>query len=250
MVAIYKKKRLDQLLVERGLAPSRSRAADLVRRGCVTAGGTLATKPGALFGEDAALAVTDDAALAVSRGGLKLAAAFDAFGLDPKGRICLDIGASTGGFTEALLERGAAKVYAVDVGREQLHKRLAADARVVSLEATDARMLDSRLVPDRVGAIVADVSFISLTLALPAALRLASPGAFLIALVKPQFEAGREAIGKGGIVRDAVDRARAVAIVRQFIADQPGWTELGELPSPIRGGSGNEEFLLAARYAG
>ena len=249
MVAIYKKKRLDQLLVERGLAPSRSRAADIVRRGCVTAAGTLATKPGALFGEDAVLAVTGDA-LAVSRGGLKLAAAFDAFGLDPKGRVCLDIGASTGGFTEALLERGAAKVYAVDVGREQLHKRLAADARVVSLEATDARTLDSRLVPERVGAIVADVSFISLTLALPAALRLASPGAFLIALVKPQFEAGREAIGKGGIVRDAADRARALEKVRTFIASEPGWTVRGDMVSPIRGGSGNEEFLLAARYAG
>jgi 23S rRNA (cytidine1920-2'-O)/16S rRNA (cytidine1409-2'-O)-methyltransferase len=249
MVPIYKKKRLDQLLVERGLAPSRSRAADLVRRGCVKAGDTVATKPGALFGEDAALAVTGDAGLAVSRGGLKLAAALDAFGLDPKGRICLDIGASTGGFTEVLLERGAAKAYAVDVGRGQLHKRLAADARVVSLEATDARTLDSHLIPEQAGVIVADVSFISLTQALPAALRLAAPGAFLIALVKPQFEAGREAIGKGGIVRDAAARQAALARVRDFVAQQPGWTVIGEMPSPITGGSGNEEFLLAARCA-
>ena len=249
MVAIYKKKRLDQLLVERGLAPSRSRAADLVRRGCVTAGGAVATKPGTLFGEDAALVVTGDAARAVSRGGLKLAAALDAFGLDPKGRICLDIGASTGGFTEVLLERGAAKIYAVDVGRGQLHKRLAVDARVVSLEATDARALDTHLVPEPAGAIVADVSFISLTQALPAALRLASPGAFLIALIKPQFEAGREAIGKGGIVRDPADRARALERVHNFIAGERGWTVRGDMASPIQGGSGNEEFLLAACYA-
>ena len=249
MVAIYKKKRLDQLLVERGLAPSRSRAADLVRRGCVTAGDTVASKPAALFGEDAALAVTDGAALAVSRGGLKLAAALDAFGLDPKGLICVDIGASTGGFTEVLLERGAAKVYAVDVGRAQLHKRLVPEARVVSLEATDSRSLDTHLVPNRVGAIVADVSFISLTQALPAALRLASPGAFLVALVKPQFEAGRETVGKGGIVRDPEARQAAVAKVRDFVTQLPGWTVIGEMPSPITGGSGNEEFLLAARYA-
>ena len=249
MVAIYKKKRLDQLLVERGLAPSRSRAADLVRRGCVTAGDTVASKPGALFGEDAALAVTDAAALAVSRGGLKLAAALDAFGLDPKGRICVDIGASTGGFTEVLLQRGAAKVYAVDVGRDQLHKRLAADARVVSLEATDARTLDTHLVPELAAVIVADVSFISLAQALPAALRLAAPDAFLVALVKPQFEAGREAVGKGGIVRDAAAREGALKKVRDFVAQQPGWAVIGEVPSPIIGGSGNEEFLLAARYA-
>ena len=161
----------------------------------------------------------------------------------------MDIGASTGGFTEVLLERGAAKAYAVDVGRGQLHKRLAADARVVSLEATDARTLDSHLIPEQAGVIVADVSFISLTQALPAALRLAAPGAFLIALVKPQFEAGREAIGKGGIVRDAAARQTALARVRDFVAQQPGWNVIGEMPSPITGGSGNEEFLLAARCA-
>jgi 23S rRNA (cytidine1920-2'-O)/16S rRNA (cytidine1409-2'-O)-methyltransferase len=184
----------------------------------------------------------------VSRGGLKLAAALDAFDLDPKGLVALDVGASTGGFTEVLLERGAKRVFAVDVGRDQLHDKLREDRRVVVLEGTDARGLDAAVIDGPVGAIVADVSFISLTKALPAALRLAAPGAWLIALVKPQFEAGRDAVGKGGIVREAQARARAVAEVRAFIDATPGWNVFAEMPSPIPGGSGNEEVLIGARH--
>jgi 23S rRNA (cytidine1920-2'-O)/16S rRNA (cytidine1409-2'-O)-methyltransferase len=246
-VSIYKKTRLDQLLVDSGLAATRSRAADLVRRGAVSVAGVQALKPGALVRADAALSVSPGASPYVSRGGLKLAAAFDAFGFEAEGRVVLDLGASTGGFTDVLLARGAAKVYAVDVGRGQLHETLRADPRVVVLEATDARSLDAALVKGPVGAIVADVSFISLTLVLPPALRLAEPGAWLVALVKPQFEAGRTAVGKGGVVRDAAKRKEAVGKIRQFIEEE-GWTVIGEIVSPILGGSGNEEFLIGARH--
>jgi 23S rRNA (cytidine1920-2'-O)/16S rRNA (cytidine1409-2'-O)-methyltransferase len=186
----------------------------------------------------------------VSRGGAKLAAALDAFGFKPKGRIALDVGASTGGFTEVLLERGAAKVYAVDVGHGQLHTRLKADPRVVSMEECDARSLTRELIPEPVGAIVADVSFISLAKALPAPLELAAPGAWLVALVKPQFEAGRARIGKRGIVRDERARQAAVEEVRAWLAAQENWRVVGIVPSPIRGGSGNEEFLMGARKDG
>lgn len=243
---IYKKKRLDQMLVEGGLAPTRSRAADLIRRGEVSVAGVAVLKPGALVAPDAPLAVRPGASPYVSRAGLKLEAALDAFGLEAAGRTILDIGASTGGFTHVLLARGAARVFAVDVGRGQLHADIRADPRVVALEATDARRLDRALIGEEVTAIVADVSFISLTQALPAALGLAAPGAWLVALVKPQFEAGREAVGKGGIVREAADREKAVARVRAFIAGEPGWTVIGEIASPIRGGSGNEEILIGA----
>jgi 23S rRNA (cytidine1920-2'-O)/16S rRNA (cytidine1409-2'-O)-methyltransferase len=243
-MAIYKKKRLDRILVDRGLATTRSRAADLVRLGAVTVEGTTAAKPGMLLLPDAELAVAADASPFVSRGGLKLAAALDVFGLDPKGLIALDIGASTGGFTDVLLARGASRVFAVDVGSGQLDGRLRQDPRVVTLEGTDARRLDTSLVTTPPGVIVADLSFISLT----KALQLAAPGAWLVALVKPQFEAGREAVGKGGIVRDAAARARAVAAVRAFIEKELGWRVFAEMPSPIPGGSGNEEILIGARH--
>lgn len=154
-----------------------------------------------------------------------------------------------GGFTEVLLVRGAAKVYAVDVGAGQLHAKLRGDARVVSLEGTDSRALDAALIGEAIGAIVADVSFISLTKALPAALRLAASGAWLIALVKPQFEAGRDAVGKGGIVRDPTLRLAALARVRSFLASAPGWTVTHEMASPILGKDGNEEFLIGAVHA-
>ncbi len=247
-MVIYKKKRLDRIMVDRGLAATRSRAADLIRLGAVTVDGATAAKPGMLLLPDAALAVAADASPYVSRGGLKLAAALDGFGLDPKGLIALDIGASTGGFTDVLLARGASRVFAVDIGSGQLHERLRQDPRVVALEGTDARRLDTGLVTETPGAIVADLSFISLTKALLPALRLAAPGAWLVALVKPQFEAGREAIGKGGIVRDSAARARAVAAVRAFIEAEPGWVVFAEMPSPIPGGSGNEEILIGARH--
>lgn len=247
-MGIYKKMRLDRILVDRGLAATRSRAADLIRLGAVRVEGVTAQKPGGLFDPDASLTVEADVSPFVSRGGVKLAAALDAFHLDPKGFIALDIGASTGGFTEVLLERGAAGVFAVDVGRDQLHAKLREDPRVVMLEGTDARRLDAGIVAGPVGAIVADVSFISLTKALPAALKLAAPGAWLVALVKPQFEVGREQVGKGGIVRDANARERAVAEVRAFIDATPGWKVFAEMPSPIAGGSGNEEVLIGARH--
>jgi 23S rRNA (cytidine1920-2'-O)/16S rRNA (cytidine1409-2'-O)-methyltransferase len=245
VVPIYKKTRLDRLLVETGLAPTRARATDLIRRGQVSVAGKPQTKPGALVTAGAELAVSPEACAYVSRGGLKLAAALDAFGFDPGGRIALDIGASTGGFTEVLIARGAAKVYAVDVGRGQLHAKLSVNAKVIALEGTDARRLDRKTVGEGVAAIVADVSFISLTLALPAALRLAGPGAWLVALIKPQFEAGRAAIGKGGIVRSEADRKKAVEKVQAFLQDA-GWTVAGMIASPILGGSGNEEFLIGA----
>jgi len=245
-VSIYKKTRLDRLLVESGLAETRSRAADLIRRGCVKVSGKPALKPGTLVSPGEALAVSPDASPYVSRGGLKLAAALDAFGFDPKGRVALDLGASTGGFSDLLITKGAAKVYAVDVGSGQLHAKLRANPKVVALESTDARALDRAAIDEEVTAIVADVSFISLTLALPAALKLAAPGAWLVALIKPQFEVGREGVGKGGIVRDAAARRNAVAKVRKFLEDQPGWSVVGVIPSPLLGGSGNEEFLVGA----
>jgi len=247
-MAIHKKKRLDRILVDRGLAETRSRAADLIRLGAVTVDGITAAKPGMLLLPDTELSVAADASPFVSRGALKLAAALDAFGLDPKGLIALDIGASTGGFTDVLLARGAVRVFAVDVGSGQLHERLRQDARVTMLEGTDARRLNASIVTEQPGAIVADLSFISLTKALQPALQLAAPGAWLVALVKPQFEVGPEAIGKGGIVRDAAARERAVTEVRAFIEAQPGWRVFAEMPSPIPGGSGNQEFLIGARH--
>jgi 23S rRNA (cytidine1920-2'-O)/16S rRNA (cytidine1409-2'-O)-methyltransferase len=246
-VPIYKKTRLDQLLVDSGLAPTRSRAADLVRSGCVSVGGVPALKPGALVRADASLAVSPDAPSYVSRGALKLEAALDSFDFEVEGRVALDIGASTGGFTEVLLAHGAAKVYAVDVGRDQLHAKLRAYPRVVVLEGTDARSLDAKHVKEPVGAIVADVSFISLTQALPAALSLAAAGAWLIALVKPQFEACRKAVGKGGIVRSEAEREKAVTRVWEFLQNA-GWRVLGVVPSPILGRGGNQEFLVGARH--
>jgi 23S rRNA (cytidine1920-2'-O)/16S rRNA (cytidine1409-2'-O)-methyltransferase len=245
LVPFYKKTRLDKLLVDSGLAATRSRAADLIRRGCVKVSGEVEVKPGALVAPDAELALAPEASPYVSRAGLKLAAALDAFGFDPEGRVALDLGASTGGFTDLLIARGAAKVYAVDVGSGQLHAKLRVNPKIVVLEGTDARALDRSLIREEIGAVAADVSFISLTLALPAALALAAPGAWLVALIKPQFEAGREAVGKGGIVRHAADRKRAVEKVRTFI-EKAGWEVVGVVASPIRGGSGNEEFLIGA----
>jgi len=238
--------RLDISLVQRGLASSRSQARDLIARGAVAVGDVTVTKPAFSVASDDAIRVAPGAGAWVSRGALKLLAALDAFGFDPKGRTVLDVGASTGGFTQVLLSRGAARVYAVDVGRGQLHATVAADARVVALEETDARTLSRHTIPEPIGALVADVSFISLSKALPAALDLAGEGCWLVALVKPQFEAGREAVGKGGIVRNCADRERALATVRRWIELQPRWRVAGAIPSPIAGGSGNQEFLLGA----
>lgn len=237
--------RLDQALVERGLAPTRSRARDLVLRGHVTVDGRQALKPSLSVAQAAHVEVSAEAS-DVSRGAVKLRAALEAFGFQAADRICLDIGASTGGFTQTLLAAGAAKVYAVDVGRDQLAAALRTDARVVNLEATDARALTADHLAGRAGAIVADVSFVALSKVLGAPLALAERGAWLIVLVKPQFEAGRDAVGKGGIVRDDAVRRACVDAVQSWLAAQPGWRTTGVIPSPIAGGSGNQEFLIGA----
>ena len=186
----------------------------------------------------------------VSRGGIKLAAALDAFAIDPGGRIGLDVGASTGGFTDVLLSRGAVRVYAVDVGTGQLAWKLRSDSRVVVLERVNARMLSRTDVPEPVDLVVCDVSFISLTLALPAALALTAPGAGLVTLIKPQFEAGREQVGKGGIVRDAAVRHAVCDRITAWLDAQPGWQVDGLIESPISGADGNVEYLLAGRRTG
>ncbi len=237
--------RLDQALVRAGLAPSRSRAQALIRAGAVTVGGRVVRRPAQPVA-DLALAVTHDPNPWVSRAALKLLHALDAFGLSPAGVRALDIGASTGGFTEVLLARGAAHVTALAVGRGQLHPRLRADARVRALEGVNARALPSDLGP--IAWITADVSFISLTKALPPALTHAAPGAVLVALVKPQFELGPAAVGKGGVVRDDAQRQAAVLAVATFL-ERAGWVIQGTRDSPIAGSDGNREVLLAALKA-
>jgi 23S rRNA (cytidine1920-2'-O)/16S rRNA (cytidine1409-2'-O)-methyltransferase len=241
------KQRLDQELVARALAPSRARARDLILRGLVTVTGHVSVKPGLTVGPSALISVAPGAAQFVSRGGDKLNAALDAFSFDPAGCTALDVGASTGGFTDVLLQRGASRIYAVDVGHGQLHPSLAADTRVVSFEGTDARRIDEQLIPEPVDVIVADVSFISLMKALPAALLRAHDGTWLVALIKPQFEAGPGAISKGGLVRYAADRERSVKMVTDWLVADGTWSVVGVIPSPIAGGDGNQEFLLGAR---
>ena len=240
------RRRLDLVLVERGLAPSRSQAQDLIKHGRVSIDQKVCTKPSAEVEANQVLTLAPGTPAYVSRGAVKLAAALDAFKFDPDGRVALDVGASTGGFTEVLLTRGAEKVYAVDVGHDQLHASLRNDPRVISLEGCDARTVTRQLLPPPVTAIVADVSFISLTKALGPALVLAAPGAWLVALIKPQFEVGRARVGKGGIVRDEAARQAAVEDVTAWFSAQPGWRISGIIASPIKGGSGNEEFLLGA----
>jgi 23S rRNA (cytidine1920-2'-O)/16S rRNA (cytidine1409-2'-O)-methyltransferase len=240
--------RLDQALVAAGLADSRARAQALIAAGVVLVDGRPAAKPAVRVPPGAALAVTGDPLPYVSRGGLKLRHALDAFGLDPSGAVALDLGASTGGFSQVLLEAGAAEVWAVDVGRGQLAPALRADPRLHVVEGLNARDLTADHVPPP-DFLVADLSFISLAKALPPALGLARPGATLVALVKPQFEVGPAAVGKGGIVRDPAAIAAARAGVRAFLGSA-GWMILDETPSPVPGGDGNAEFLLAARKPG
>lgn len=238
--------RADQLLLARGLADSRARAQALILAGKVLSGTRRIDKPGTPLAEDAPLSLRGEDHPWVSRGGVKLAHALDHFGLSPEGRIGLDIGASTGGFTDVLLARGAARVHAVDVGHGQLAWRLRQDARVVVHERVNARFLDPTLIPEPVGVVVADASFIGLEVVLPAGLALAAPGAFAVALVKPQFEAGRDGVGKGGIVRDPAVHDAVCARIVAWWAGLPGWRVLGLTPSPITGAEGNREFLIAA----
>jgi 23S rRNA (cytidine1920-2'-O)/16S rRNA (cytidine1409-2'-O)-methyltransferase len=241
------KVRLDQLLVDRGLVESRARAQALILAGRVFAAGRCLDKPGLSVAHDLALELRQAGQSYASRGGVKLAHALDHFQLVPDGRTALDIGASTGGFADVLLRRGARRVYAVDVGHGQLDWRLRNDPHVVVLERTNARHLNQTLIPEPAEVVVADVSFISLKLALPAARALAAPDAWLVALIKPQFEVGKGQVGKGGVVRDpALHRAVCDEIAR-WLADEQGWRVLGVVESPITGPKGNREFLIAAR---
>jgi len=239
------RRRLDEELVARGLYPSRARASDAIRRGAVQVSGNVIAKPGQLVAADAAITLDDAAQAYVSRAALKLIHALGHFGLSPQGCDCLDIGASTGGFTQVLLERGAARVTAIDVGHDQMALSLRDDPRVTLIEGLNARELMSAHLSSRPDFLVADVSFISLKLALPPALALAKPGARLVALVKPQFEAGRDLIGKGGIVVGDDIHATICADIADWIKSQE-WRVIGLAPSPIEGGDGNREFLIAA----
>jgi 23S rRNA (cytidine1920-2'-O)/16S rRNA (cytidine1409-2'-O)-methyltransferase len=239
------RKRADVLLVERGFFESRAKARAAIEAGGVTADGQAVRKASEALDEGCEI-VAVAAYPWVGRGALKLLHALDTWPVGIEGKVVLDVGASTGGFTEVCLARGAAKVYAVDVGRGQLHPKLADDPRVISLEATDVRSLTGELVPDPPQLIVTDVSFIGLAKALPAALALAADVADLVALVKPQFEVGPDRVGKGGLVKDPAARADALKQVGAFLAGC-GWTVQGTTDSPIEGGDGNREYLLWAR---
>ena len=244
------KQRVDQLLVERGLAESRTKAQALILAGLVYAGDRRIDKAGDRLAAEAALAVKGRDHPWVSRGGVKLAHALDHFGIDVSGRIALDIGASTGGFTDVLLARGARLVYAVDVGHGQLAWKLRQDPRVVVRERVNARALTREQIPEAVEIITCDASFIGLATVLPAPLALAAAHAALVALVKPQFEAGREFVGKGGVVRDPAVHSSVCDRAAAWLGAQPGWAVEGVVESPILGAEGNREFLLCARHHG
>ncbi|WP_300295934.1 TlyA family RNA methyltransferase [Ferrovibrio sp.] len=240
------KLRLDQALVERGLAESRAKAQAAIMAGLVFSGEKRLDKPGLSIASDLPLELRGKPHPWVSRGGVKLAHAIQHFSLSPQDRICIDVGASTGGFTDVLLQHGAARVYAVDVGEGQLDWRLRNDPRVVVLEKTNARHLDATRIPDPIDVVVCDASFIGLQTVLPAALSLARPGAWAVALIKPQFEVGRERVGKGGVVRDPALHEEVCARIHDWWAGLPGWRVIGIEPSPILGPEGNREFLIAA----
>jgi 23S rRNA (cytidine1920-2'-O)/16S rRNA (cytidine1409-2'-O)-methyltransferase len=241
------KTRLDVALVERGLVDSRTKAQALILAGVVYSGERRLDKPGIPVSDDQPLEVRGQDHPWVSRGGVKLAYALDHFRIHPAGGIWLDIGASTGGFTDVLLSRGAAKVYAVDVGHAQLAWKLRQDPRVIVLERTNARHLSREDVPDAVDGIVCDASFIGLEVVLPGPLALAAPKAHVVALIKPQFEVGPNEVGKGGIVRDPELHRRVCARIAEWLGCQPDWSVLGVIESPIAGADGNREFLIAAR---
>lgn len=243
------KQRLDLLLAERGLADSRAKAQALVLAGQVIVDGHRLDKPGVRVSTDSEIRLKGEALPYVSRGGLKLKRAIDHFQIDAAGKICADIGASTGGFTDCLLQEGAARVYAIDVGYGQLHDKLRVDPRVVSRERVNARYLTELELPEPIDVIVIDVSFISLRQVLLPGTRPLKPNGVLIALVKPQFEVGRQKVGKGGVVRDQAARAEAIDGLVAFVKDS-GFTVSGTIASPIRGPAGNlEELLVAVKNA-
>jgi 23S rRNA (cytidine1920-2'-O)/16S rRNA (cytidine1409-2'-O)-methyltransferase len=241
------RRRLDALLVERGLVETRSKAQALVMAGLVWSGDRRLDKPGMLLPAETPVEVKGRDHPWVSRGGLKLVRALDHFSIDPRGAVALDVGASTGGFTDVLLARGAARIYAVDVGYGQLAARLRDDPRVVVLERVNARSLTRTEVPEPIDLIVCDASFIGLETVLPAPLALAVERAGLVALIKPQFEVGKGRVGKGGIVRDQALRREVCDRIVAWLDAQPGWRVAGLIESPILGADGNQEFLVHAR---
>ena len=239
------KLRLDQLLVERGIFPSRSRARDAIERGTVRVDNNIITKAGSLTQSSAIIQVDDPAKAYVSRAALKLISALDHFKVDVKDSYCLDVGCSTGGFTQVLLERGASHISAIDVGHGQFHLSLQDNPRITLHEGLNARNLEqTHLGSDRLDLVVSDVSFISLKLALPPALDLATQNAKAILLLKPQFEVGREAIGKGGLVKDKKAIERVKIELFEWLDNLPHWRAIDLIASPIEGGDGNQEFLL------
>jgi 23S rRNA (cytidine1920-2'-O)/16S rRNA (cytidine1409-2'-O)-methyltransferase len=244
------KRRADQLLVEHGLAESRTRAQALILAGLVSCGERRVDKPGEQLAADAPLTLKERDHPWVSRGGVKLVYAIDHFGIEVEGSVALDVGASTGGFTHVLLAHGARRVHAVDVGHGQLAWKLRQDPRVVVHERLNARHLTRAEIPEPVDIITCDASFIGLTTVLPAALVLAAEQAQLVALVKPQFEAGREHVGKGGVVRDPEVHREVCERAASWVSAQPSWTMVGIIDSPILGPRGNREFLLYARRGG
>jgi 23S rRNA (cytidine1920-2'-O)/16S rRNA (cytidine1409-2'-O)-methyltransferase len=240
------KRRLDQLLVDRGLAESRAKAQAFIMAGLVYTGEKRLDSSGAQVAEGLEVTVRGQNHPWVSRGGLKLAHGLSHFGFIAQDRIAIDVGASTGGFTDVLLTNGVAKVYAVDVGYGQLAHKLRTDPRVVVLERTNARHLTAAEIPEPVNAIVCDASFIGLQTVLPAAIGLAAPDAWLVALIKPQFEVGRERVGKKGVVRDPALHEEVCVAIGTWLGSQAGWTVAGITPSPITGPEGNIEFLIGA----
>jgi 23S rRNA (cytidine1920-2'-O)/16S rRNA (cytidine1409-2'-O)-methyltransferase len=234
--------RLDIALEARGLVQSRARGRDAVLRGTVRVNGVLAGKPGMLVGAEDRIEVDDPAGRYVSRAALKLIAGLDAGGIEVAGRVCLDLGASTGGFTQVLAERGAAKIYAVDVGHGQLHASVAALPNVVGMEGTNVKDLTPAAIGEPIDLVVCDVSFVSVTKVLAGPLNLCRGGADAVILIKPQFEVGRERIGKGGIVGDEAAIADAIASVIGFVTGE-GWAHRLSIPSPIAGGDGNKETV-------
>lgn len=241
------KVRVDQALVDRGLAETKSKAQALILAGLVYADTKRIDKAGDQVPEHQALTVKGQDHPWVSRGGLKLVKGLDTFGIDPTGMVAMDVGASTGGFTDVLLTRGAARVYAVDVGHGQLAWKLREDPRVTVMEKTNARHLTAEQVPDPLNIVVCDASFIGLETVLPAAMALTRPGAYLVALIKPQFEVGKGRVGKGGVVREPELHQEVCDRIQGWLAAQPGWTVLGIAESPITGPEGNKEFLIGGR---
>ena len=234
--------RLDIALEQRGLVQSRARARDAVLRGTVKVNGVPAVKPATLVGDDDRIEIADAARVYVSRAAVKLIAGLEAGAIDVRGKTCLDLGASTGGFTQVLVERGAAKVYAVDVGHDQLHVTVRGLPQVVSLEGVNVKDLSRTLIPEPIDLAVCDISFVSIVKVLAPPLALCRPGADAVLLIKPQFEVGREHVGRGGIVTDEAAIARAESDVIRFM-DECGWAHRHSLPSPISGGDGNKETV-------